>query len=145
MENSRESIPITGIGVLIVKDGKVLLGKRKNAHGEGEYAFPGGKLEHMESFEDCARRETEEECGIEIENIRFQFLANLQFYAPKHFTHINLIADWRAGDPEVKEPDKCEHWGWYNPANPPTPLFKVTHFSLEQYCSGVTDPYSGVL
>ncbi len=27
--------PKVGIGVIIIKDGKVLLGKRKNAHGEG--------------------------------------------------------------------------------------------------------------
>ncbi|HOF50487.1 MAG TPA: hypothetical protein PLH22_02295 [Candidatus Colwellbacteria bacterium] len=34
--------PRVGIGVMIFKNGKVLLGKRKGSHGEGEYAFPGG-------------------------------------------------------------------------------------------------------
>jgi 8-oxo-dGTP diphosphatase len=34
--------PKVGVGVFILKDGKVLLAKRKNAHGEGSYAFPGG-------------------------------------------------------------------------------------------------------
>jgi len=29
-----------GVGVIVVKDGMVLLGKRKNAHGEGSWAFP---------------------------------------------------------------------------------------------------------
>ena len=28
-----EARPLVGIGVVVVKDGKVLLGKRKNAHG----------------------------------------------------------------------------------------------------------------
>lgn len=64
--------PLVGIGMMILKEGKVLLGKRKGAHGAGEYAFPGGQLEHPESFEDCARRETREESGIEITNLRFQ-------------------------------------------------------------------------
>ncbi len=64
--------PKVGIGVMILKDGKVLLGKRKGSHGAGQYAFPGGHLEYMESFEDCARRETREECGIEIQNIPVQ-------------------------------------------------------------------------
>jgi 8-oxo-dGTP diphosphatase len=54
---------------MIVKNGSVLLGKRKGSHGEGEYAFPGGHLEYMESFEQCAHRETLEECGVEIEHI----------------------------------------------------------------------------
>ena len=34
-----------GIGVIVLKDGKVLLGKRKNAHGEGSWSFGGGHLE----------------------------------------------------------------------------------------------------
>ena len=63
--------PKVGIGVMIFKDDKILLGKRKGSHGEDEYAFPGGHLEYMESFAGCARREVSEECGIEIDNIRF--------------------------------------------------------------------------
>ena len=103
-----------GVGVMILKDGKILLGKRKGSHGAGEYAFPGGHLDYMESFGECARRETREECGIEIENIRFQFVANLKQYKPKHYAHIGLIADWKSGEPKVLEPDKCEGWQWYD-------------------------------
>ena len=65
----KEEIPRVGIGVMIFKDNKVLFGKRKGSHGEGEYAFPGGHLDYMETIEDCAKRETFEETGIEIENI----------------------------------------------------------------------------
>ncbi len=119
-ENPR---PRVGIGVMIVKDGKVLLGKRKGSHGEGDYAFPGGHLEYMESFEECARRETMEEAGIEIENVRFQILANVKAWKPKHYVHINVIADWKSGEPRVMEPEKCEGWGWYDLDALPQPLF----------------------
>jgi len=87
---NEDNRPKVGVGILVLKDKKVLLGKRKGSHGEGEYAFPGGHLEYMESFEDCAKREVTEECGIEISNIQFQFLANVTKYAPKHYAHIGL-------------------------------------------------------
>lgn len=51
--------PLVGVGVLIFQQGsqRCLVGRRKGAHGGGEYALPGGHLEHGESFEECARRE----------------------------------------------------------------------------------------
>lgn len=128
-----DNIVKVGVGVMILKDGKVLLGKRKNSHGAGEYAFPGGHLEYMEGFEECALREIKEECGIEIENLEFLFLANLTQYAPKHYVHIGLVADWKSGVPVVLEPDKSESWDWFDLNNLPEPLFEVCKSSVESY------------
>jgi 8-oxo-dGTP diphosphatase len=128
--------PRVGVGVMIVKNGLVLLGKRKGSHGEGEYAFPGGHLEYMESFEHCAQRETLEECGVEIENIRFQFLANVKTYAPKHYVHVGLLADWQSGTPEVLEPEASESWEWYALENLPQPLFEMVRLAVESYQTG---------
>ena len=126
-----EKQPITGVGIMIFKEDKVLLGKRKSSHGAGEYSFPGGKLDYLESFEQCARREIKEECGIKIRDIRFQFLANLLEYEPKHFTHIGLIADWESGELMVLEPDKCESWNWYDLNRLPIPLFFAVKMAFE--------------
>lgn len=120
-----------GVGVMIFKDDKVLMSRRKGSHGEGEWSFPGGHLEYMESFADCAKRETREECGIEITNIRFQFLANVIKYAPKHYVHVGLIADWQAGDPQVLEPHKAEFWQWVDLDNIPQPLFYMCKLSFD--------------
>ena len=132
----QESRPKVGIGVMILKEGKVLLQKRKGSHGEGEYAFPGGHLEYMESFESCARRETAEECGVDIKNIRFQFLANSIKYAPKHYVHVGLLADWQRGEPRVMEPDKSESWGWYELDNLPQPLFEMCKMGIDSFKTG---------
>lgn len=128
--------PKVGIGVMVVKDGKVLLGKRKGAHGAGEYAWPGGHMEYWESFEDCAKREVMEEAGIEIHNIRFLRLLNLKIYAPKHYVDIGLIADWKEGEPKVVEPEKCEGWGWYDMEGLPQPLFGTISTYIEAYKTG---------
>ena len=46
--DTMKKFPRVGIGVIIRKDNKILLGKRKNAHGEGSWCFPGGHLEFNE-------------------------------------------------------------------------------------------------
>lgn len=95
---------------MVFKDGKALEGKRKGSHGANEYAWPGGHLEHSEGIIDCVIREVKEETGIEIQNIRFQFVANVLKYLPKHYLHIGLIADWKRGEPKVLEHEKVEEW-----------------------------------
>jgi 8-oxo-dGTP diphosphatase len=123
--------PQVGVGVMIVKNGLVLLGKRKGSHGAGEYAFPGGHLEHLESFEQCAQRETLEECGITIAHVRFQFVANVQTYAPRHYVHVGLLADWLSGTPAILEPEASGAWEWYDLDNLPQPLFEMSRLAVE--------------
>lgn len=131
-----EQKPKVGVGVMILKDGKVLLGRRKGSHGSGEYAFTGGHLEYMESFEECAKRETREEAGIEIKNVRFNCISNITSHKPKHYVHIGVVADWESGEPKVMEPDKREDWGWYDLDNLPSPLFDFCVFEIEAYKTG---------
>jgi 8-oxo-dGTP diphosphatase len=136
MEFNKENRPKVGVGVMVIKDGKILLGKRKGSHGEGEYAAPGGHMEYMESFEECAKREVAEEVGIEISAIRFLRLLNLKTYAPKHYVDIGLTAQWVNGEPKLLEPEKCEGWGWYDMDNLPAPLFATTQSYIEAYKTG---------
>ena len=128
--------PRVGTGVMIMKDGKVLLGKRKGSHGAGEYAWPGGHIDYMESFEDCAKREVMEETGMEVEDIHFLRVMNTNDYAPKHYIDIGLMAKWKSGEPKVMEPEKCEGWDWYDMDNLPKPLFKTIPSYIEAYKTG---------
>ena len=38
--------PKVGVGVIIIKDGKFLMGWRKKSHGSGTWCPPGGHLEY---------------------------------------------------------------------------------------------------
>ncbi|OGK15480.1 DNA mismatch repair protein MutT, partial [Candidatus Roizmanbacteria bacterium RIFCSPHIGHO2_01_FULL_39_12b] len=90
-----ENRPKVGVGVLVVKDGKTLFGKRKNAHGDGLWCFPGGHLELNESWEECAVRETMEETGLKIKNVRFATATNDIFPVEgKHYITIFMIAGY---------------------------------------------------
>jgi 8-oxo-dGTP diphosphatase len=117
--------PKVGVGVLIRRNGKILLGKRKNAHGEGDWCPPGGHLEYGESFEECAYREVQEETGLFIQNIHFGVVTNDIFeQEQKHYITIIMIADIVEGEEaQLKEPDKCEKWEWFKWGELPEPLF----------------------
>ena len=43
------SQPLVGVAVMIIRDGKVLFGKRLASHGTGTWHLPGGHLEFMET------------------------------------------------------------------------------------------------
>ena len=132
MENNR---PKVGVGVAVIKDNKVLLGKRKNAHGEGTWSFPGGHLEYKESWEECAFRETLEETGLSIKNIRFGTVLNDIFHEEqKHYITIIMLSDYDSGKLELMEPDKCEKWEWYTWDKLPDALFvSIENLLKENY------------
>lgn len=127
------SRPLVGIGVLIVRGGRVLLGKRRNAHGAGDWAPPGGHLEFGETPQEAAAREVREEVGLTITSVRLIGVTNDVFTAGnKHYVTLFLVAECASGEPALLEPNKCEGWGWYDFADLPQPLFAPLKSLLEQ-------------
>jgi len=116
--------PYVGVAVIVIKDGKILLGKRKNSHGSGTWHFPGGHLEFNESIEACARREVFEETGLKIKNIRLGPYTNDMFEEEqKHYITLFAISEYDSGALELKEPEKCDAWDWFDWTQRPEPLF----------------------
>ncbi len=130
-----EERPRVGVGVILVKDNKMLLFKRRNAHGDGTWGFPGGHLEFKEEIEDCVRREVEEETGITVHNIQFAAFTNDVFEKEsKHYITLFMLCDWKSGEVQIKEPEKCIDLGWYEWDKLPEPLFlPITNLIRQGY------------
>lgn len=125
--------PLVGVGVIILRDRRILLGKRRGSHGAGDWSPPGGHLNFGETPEGCAMREVREETGLTIENVRLAGVTNDIFLSEqKHFVTLFMLADCPLGAPELLEPDKCETWGWYDWTALPEPLFLPLHNLLRQ-------------
>ena len=58
----RPSITVDGV---IIKNGKILLVKRKNEPFKGRWALPGGFVEYGETVEKAVLREVKEETGMD--------------------------------------------------------------------------------
>jgi len=114
---------LVGVGVIIVRDGKVLLGERAGSHGAGTWALPGGHLEFGETVADCARREVREETGLAIHDIApAPYTSDVFMAEGRHYVTLFVTAQAR-GEPAVLEPAKCLGWGWFRWADLPDPLF----------------------
>ena len=113
-----------GIGVFIFKKGKILILKRKGSHGEGSWSLPGGHLEFGESFQETALRETAEETGLTITDIRFGAVTNDFFKEEnKHYVTVWMLSECKEGVAEIMEPHKCSELGWFDFNHLPSPLF----------------------
>ena len=111
--------PGVGLSVILMKDDKVLLGKRKGSHGAGTWAFPGGHIELYEEFEFCAERELEEETGLihndyNLIDLRPSAVTNDFFKSvKKHYVTLFIRAKYKSGKIKNMEPDRCEKWKWF--------------------------------
>lgn len=130
-----EKRPKVGIGVIVVRDGKVLLGERLASHGAGTWAIPGGHLEFGETFEECAKREVAEETGLT--DVVFKdvvALINNRVY-DKHFISIGVVVEWVSGEAIEAEPEKSKNWTWFAPEELPENIFIPSKDVLNSWIS----------
>jgi 8-oxo-dGTP diphosphatase len=115
--------PHVGVSAVVVRDGAVLLGKRRGAHGAGTWAFPGGKVEAGEDPAVAVARELTEESGIEATAVT-PLTWTSDLFAAESLHYVTLHhAVVGTGDPVVREPEKLEQWRWFAPDALPAPLF----------------------
>jgi mutator protein MutT len=114
-----------GVGVLVVRDRKVLLGRRLAPHGCGTWSFPGGKPHAGESPVTCALRELQEETGLLATNGRVVAESLDGFPESRLFfrTRFTIVED-AIGEPQPCEPGKTSEWRWFEWGALPAPLFR---------------------
>lgn len=119
-----KNYPKVGIAVVIKHDGKILLGKRRGAHGEGTWAPPGGKLDFGENVHECAKREIFEETGLKIKDPKFLTFTNDIFKKEKkHYITLWFLTNKFSGKTKIMEPEKLPEIEWFSLNKFPTNLF----------------------
>ncbi|MFJ8902800.1 NUDIX domain-containing protein [Streptomyces sp. NPDC102370] len=126
--------------------GRLLLGLR---HHEAAFApetwhFLAGHCE-QENAVACLVREADEEAGLRIDPRDVDFAHVLhQLPGPGRRPRLQLVFRARAwrGEPEVREPDKCLAWRWWEPGALPEGLVPYTREAIAHIRAG--RPYSAM-
>lgn len=131
------SFPGVGAGLVIMRDGKVLLCRRLKAPEAGFWNIVGGKVDHLEKSSDAAIREAEEETGLRIGSV--QFLCATEQIIPEdgqHWVSLIYVTDDISGEPYLTEPDKLADIGWFALDDLPQPLSVFSQEAFRALRSG---------
>ncbi|MCD6381602.1 MAG: NUDIX domain-containing protein [Candidatus Aenigmarchaeota archaeon] len=136
-----------GVGVLLVRNAKILLGKRSSdpsktvLHGENTWTLPGGKIKYGECLVDACFREVLEETGMRInkENLR-RISIKEEILSDAHFITFGYICDDFEGEAKVMEPDEIEEWRWFKIDELPKNLYLPSKKIIEAYKSSFFHP-----
>lgn len=98
-----------GVKCLIERDGRYLM--IRNSYGKGHWTFPGGSIKRGESSEVAAIRESHEEVGVEVKNLKYLgSCKNTRNY--KRDTVYCFKTE--VGDVEVKiDPNEVKEFSWF--------------------------------
>jgi len=141
MSNNKNDLkPRVGVGVMVIKDNKVLLGQRhpdpekadSELHGEGTWTMPGGKLDFQEELKEAVIREAFEETSIKVKNLELISVSN-DFVPDKHFVTIGFLCNDFEGEVKVMEPDEITEWQWFELNNLPSKVFPPSLKIIKNY------------
>ena len=123
-------MPEVNVSVMIVKDGKMLMGLYKDAH-VSKWNFPSVPLRVNESFEDCASRAVLDHTGMEIDSGEILYTTN-DLYPGWHSVTVHMDAKLRHPEDSpviTGERRDFKEWEWFALFHPPEDLdMPAKHF-----------------
>ncbi|MFE5943959.1 NUDIX domain-containing protein [Streptomyces sp. NPDC056480] len=151
------SVPhVVGVHLYLERAGRILLGRRHpdSAYAGGSWHALAGHCE-AESATACLVREAYEEAGLVIDREDLQLVHTVHVVdrpwsegegageqpgaRPPRIQLFFRARRWE-GTPELREPDKCLEWQWWNPRDLPEPIVPYTRAAIEGIQDGL--PYT---
>jgi 8-oxo-dGTP diphosphatase len=116
--------PAVGVGVVLRRDGLVLVGLRASGVQPGTWGLPGGHIAFGETWEACGRRETREETGLEL--VAPRYVTTLETFAADGSSHevttfLEAMPQGELGNPA---PEETVRWEWHRWDALPAPLVR---------------------
>jgi 8-oxo-dGTP diphosphatase len=127
--------PRVGVGVLLVDEtARVLLTLRRRAPDAGCWSIVGGKVDFLETLEQCAVREAREEVGLEVRIVRLLCVTDHHLPSEgQHWVSPAYLGKILAGEAHNCEPDKTREVSWFPLADLPPNLTITARNAIEAY------------
>jgi len=114
--------PMIGIGVIVWRDDKVLLVRRKNPPLQGQWGLPGGKQQLGETIFEAAVREVREETSLSITPLSVLTALDAITKDNKdkieyHYTIIEVVAEWQSGEARADDDALDVRWAALDEVN----------------------------
>lgn len=107
--------PEAASSAILIRNGKILLIRRKNPPSFDMYAFPGGRAEPGETPDQTALREFKEETGIAAHSPREFAFYDLQAENPGRHFHLTVFLVDASPDEIAEARDDAADAGWFTP------------------------------
>lgn len=101
---------------ILIRDGRMLLIRRKNPPSYDMFAFPGGRAEPGETPDQTALREFEEETGIAAHSPQLYATYDLISENPGRHFFLSVFLIEAGVDDIAEARDDAADAGWYTPA-----------------------------
>ena len=136
--------PGIGVGIMILKDNKILLGLRNpdkvkassELQGRGTWTMPGGKVEFMEKLIDAAKRELEEETSLIANKLDLLCISD-DMTDTAHYVTVGFIVREYKGEVKTMEPETILEWKWFPLNNLPENLYNPSKKCIDKYKEGI--------
>lgn len=119
--------PKVAAGVLVGRDGEVLLVRRNHEPGLGRWSFPSGYVDRGEVVEEAAAREAREEAGVEV------VITGLLGVFSERGNPVVFIAYEGVTESEPSPGPEAMAVGYFSPAALPPLAFEHDHAIIEAW------------
>jgi len=129
-----EKIPKINVDILVVRDGKILLGlltDKWKHQGKKVYGVPGRDIMFGEKIGDTVKRNIREEFGCNVTKYKI-ICVNTNYALGNHYIGIGVVAEID-GKPKVLLPEDWESWEWFGKDEIPENLFPATENLIKCY------------
>ncbi len=132
----RATFPVT-VHLFFFREDQILLLRRYHTgYRDGEYSVPAGHLDGEETVVAAARREAQEEIGVQIDPANITFAGVMHRHEGDErvdfFVHVHA---WR-GEPVNAEPDKCDDLRWADLETLPENTIPYVRQAIQNFLDG---------